>query len=288
MTATPRVSLEFFPPQKAEAEAGFWLALDRLAGLRPDFVSLTYGAGGSSQDRSTRILKGLLERGLAPPAGHITCVGASRAEVDTCVRGWAAAGITRLVALRGDMPELGAPFQPHPAGYENAADLVAGLSRLGDFDVSVGCYPETHPDSASVQADLDNLKRKLDAGANRAISQYFFDAEAFLRFRDRARRAGITQPLVPGILPISHFGKVRDFSRRCGTAVPDWLAARFEGLDADPETRDLVAATTASELCLTLLREGVGSFHFYTLNRAKLTLAICRMLGLRPQLKEAA
>ena len=288
MTNAPRISLEFFPPQKAEAEPAFWQAVDRFKGLQSDFVSLTYGAGGSSQDRSTRILKGLLARDLAPPAGHITCVGAPRAEVDACVRGWAEAGITRLVALRGDMPELGAPFRPHPEGYENAADLVAGLARLGDFDISVGCYPETHPDSASAQADLDNLKRKLDAGATRAISQYFFDAEAYLRFRDRARRAGITQPLVPGILPIFHFGKVHDFSRRCGAGIPDWLGARFEGLDADPETRDLVAATTASELCLTLLREGVESFHFYTLNRAKLTLAICRMLGLRPQLKEAA
>ncbi|MDJ0945198.1 MAG: methylenetetrahydrofolate reductase [Kiloniellales bacterium] len=288
MTALPRISLEFFPPAKPQAEAGFWQALERLAGLEPEFVSLTYGAGGTSRDRSDLILGGLLERGLAEPAAHITCVAASRDEIDACVRAWAEAGIGRLVALRGDMPELGAPFRPHPRGYENAADLVAGLRRLGDFDISVGCYPESHPDSPSPRADLDNLKRKLDAGAARAISQYFFDAETFLRFRDRARAAGIAQPVVPGILPIFHFGKVRNFSQRCGTVVPDWLAARFEGLDDDPETRDLVAATTASELCQSLLREGVESFHFYTLNRAKLTLAICRMLGLRPQLEEAA
>ncbi len=288
MTDRPRISLEFFPPQKPEAEPGFWQALEKLGGLRPAFVSLTYGAGGSDRARSDRILGGLLERGLAEPAAHITCVGAPRAFVDDCVSAWAEAGIRRLVALRGDMPDLGAPFRPHPQGYENAADLVAGLSRIGDFDISVACYPEIHPDAPSSQADLDNLKRKLDAGATRAISQYFFDAETFLRFRDRARQAGIAQPIVPGILPIFHFGKVRNFSQRCGTTMPDWLVARFDGLDDDPETRDLVAATTAGELCQTLLREGVESFHFYTLNRAKLTLAICRMLGLRPQLEEAA
>ncbi len=251
-------------------------------------MSLTYGAGGSDRARSDRILAGLLERCPAEPAAHITCVGAARSEIDDCIHAWAAAGIKRLVALRGDMPEIGAPFRPHPQGYEDAAALVAGLRRIGDFDISVGCYPECHPDSPSAQADLDNLKRKLDAGAARAISQYFFDAETFLRFRDRARQAGITQPIVPGILPIFHFAKVQNFSRRCGTALPDWLAARFDGLDDDPETRDLVAATTASELCKTLLREGVESFHFYTLNRAKLTLAICRTLGLRAQLEEAA
>ncbi len=288
MSARPRISLEFFAPQKPQAEAGFWQALEKLSGLQPKFVSLTYGAGGSDRDRSDRILGGLLERGLAEPATHITCVAAPRSAVDDCVRAWAEAGIRRLVALRGDMPELGAPFQPHPQGYENAADLVAGLRRIGDFDISVACYPESHPDSPSPEADLDNLKRKLDAGAARAISQYFFDAETFLRFRDRARRARIRQPIVPGILPIFHFGKVRNFSQRCGTQVPDWLAARFDGLDGDPETRDQVAAATAGELCQALLREGVESFHFYTLNRATLTLAICRVLGLRPQLEEAA
>ena len=288
MTRLPRISLEFFPPQKPQAEAGFWQTLEKLSRLRPEFASLTYGAGGSDRARSDRILGGLLERGLAEPAAHITCVGAPRSAVDECVPAWAEAGIKRLVALRGDMPEIGAPFRPHPQGYENAANLVAGLRRIGDFDISVACYPESHPESPSPAADLDNLKRKLDAGATRAISQYFFDAETFLRFRDRARRAGVTQPIVPGILPIFHFGKVRNFSQRCGTAVPDGLAARFDGLDGDPETRDQVAATTAGELCQALLREGVENFHFYTLNRAKLTLAICRMLGLRPQLEDAA
>ncbi len=288
MTAGPRISLEFFPPQKPQAEAGFWETLEKLGGLQPKFVSLTYGAGGSDRGRSDRILGGLLERGLAEPAAHITCVAAPRSAVDDCVGAWAEAGIRRLVALRGDMPDLSAPFQPHPQGYENAADLVAGLRRIGDFDISVACYPESHPDSPSPEADLDNLKRKLDAGAARAISQYFFEAETFLRFRDRARRAGIRQPIVPGILPIFHFGKVRNFSQRCGTQMPDWLAARFDGLDGDPETRDQVAAATAGELCQALLREGIESFHFYTLNRAKLTLAICRMLGLRPRLEDAA
>ena len=288
MTAIPSISLEFFPPATPKAEAAFWPALERLSALDPVCVSITYGAGGTDRTRSDRTLRELLARGLAEPAAHLTCVGQTRAEVDACAAGWAAAGINRLVALRGDMPDLAAAYRPHPQGYENAAALVAGLVGIADFDISVACYPENHPESPSPEADLDNRKRKLDAGAQRAISQYFFEAADFLRFRDRARRAGIEAPLVPGILPVFHYAKVQAFSRRCGASIPDWLAARFDGLDADPETRDLVAATTASELCLELLREGVEQFHFYTLNRATLTLAICRMLGLRPALEEAA
>ena len=186
------------------------------------------------------------------------------------------------------MPGLKAPYAPHPEGYRNAAELVAGLRRISDFDISVAAYPECHPDSADLVSDLDNLKRKFDAGADRALTQYFFDAETFLRFRDRARRAGIAAPLVPGILPITDYGKISAFSARCGTSVPAWLAARFEGLDSDPETRALVAATTASELCQRLIAEGITAFHFYTLNKAPLSLAVCRMLGLRPTLQEAA
>ena len=288
MTVQLDISFEFFPPAAGPAEVGFWTALDRLAPMEPGFISLTYGAGGTARERSDRILRALLARGRALPAGHLTCVGAPRAETDAVAREWAAAGLRRVVALRGDMPGLKAPYAPHPEGYRNAAELVAGLRRISDFDISVAAYPECHPDSADLVSDLDNLKRKFDAGADRALTQYFFDAETFLRFRDRARRAGIAAPLVPGILPITDFAKISAFSARCGTSVPAWLAARFEGLDSDPETRALVAATTASELCQRLIAEGITAFHFYTLNKAPLSLAVCRMLGLRPTLQEAA
>ncbi len=284
----PRISFEFFPPKAGPAEASFWPALERLSALQPGFVSLTYGASGSDRSRSEQLLPKLIAKAGPPVAAHITAVGASRNEVDQKVAGWAAAGIERLVALRGDAPRMGEAFHAHPEGYDNAVELVAGLRRLGDFDISVSCYPESHPDSASSAADLENLKRKEDAGANRAISQYFFEAETFLRFRDRARRAGITLPLVPGIMPVFSYEKVARFSACCGTSVPSWLSQRFEGLDQDPKTRDLVAATTAATLCQQLRREGVDSFHFYTLNRAGLSDAICRTLDLRPQLKEAA
>ena len=288
MTLRLDISFEFSPPAAGPAEAGFWTALDRLAPLEPGFISLTYGAGGTARERNDRILRALLARGRALPAGHLTCVGAPRAEIDAVAREWAAAGLRRIVALRGDMPGLKAPYAPHPEGYRNAAELVAGLRRISDFDISVAAYPECHPDSADLVSDLDNLKRKFDAGADRALTQYFFDAETFLRFRDRARRAGIAAPLVPGILPITDYAKISAFSARCGTSVPAWLAARFEGLDSDPETRALVAATTASELCQRLIAEGITAFHFYTLNKAPLSLAVCRMLGLRPTLQEAA
>ncbi len=288
MTLRLDISFEFFPPAAGPAEAGFWTALDRLAPLEPDFISLTYGAGGTARERNDRILRALLARGRALPAGHLTCVGAPRAETDAAAREWAAAGLRRVVALRGDMPGLKTPYAPHPEGYRNAAELVAGLRRISDFDISVAAYPECHPDSTDLVSDLDNLKRKFDAGADRALTQYFFDAETFLRFRDRARRAGIAAPVVPGILPITDYAKISAFSARCGTSVPAWLAARFEGLDSDPETRALVAATTASELCQRLIAEGITAFHFYTLNKAPLSLAVCRMLGLRPTLQEAA
>jgi methylenetetrahydrofolate reductase (NADPH) len=288
MPFAPRFSFEFFPPATDWAEQQLWQTLERLAPLGPDFVSVTYGAGGSTQDRSEQTLFDIQRRGGPAAAGHITCVGASRAETDTLAASWAAAGVTRLIALRGDMPELDAPYQPHPDGYENAAALVAGLRRIADFDISVAAYPESHPDSPSRAADLDNLKRKLDAGAERAITQFFFSAETFLRFRDEARRAGIDAPIVPGILPIFNFARVQGFSHRCGTTVPAWLAERFAGLDDDPQTRELVAATTTTELCQKLHAEGVDNFHFYTLNRHRLTYAVCRMLGIQPNLKEAA
>jgi methylenetetrahydrofolate reductase (NADPH) len=288
MTSPVSISLEFFPPAAGPAEANFWAALERLAPLDPAFISLTYGAGGTTRDRNDRILRALLARGDAAPAGHLTCVGTPRAETDALARAWAQAGLTRVVALRGDTPGLKEPYAPHPDGYRNAADLVAGLRRIADFDISVAAYPECHPDSPDLASDLDNLKRKFDAGASRALTQYFFDAELFLRFRDRAARAGITAPLVPGVLPITDFAKIRNFSARCGASIPAWLAARFEGLDKDPETRALVAATTASDLCQRLIAEGVTAFHFYTMNQAPLSLAVCRMLGLRPALRAAA
>jgi methylenetetrahydrofolate reductase (NADPH) len=288
MTAPPSVSFELFPPPSDEAEAGLQRTVDRLAAFDPAFVSVTYGAAGSARARSDRIVRALLRRGDPLTAAHITSAGATRAEVDELVRGWAEAGLRRIVALRGDAPDMTGPFRPHDDGYRNAAELVAGLRRIADFDISVAAYPESHPDSPTVAADLDNLKRKLDAGAARAITQYFFEAETFLRFRDRAAQAGIVAPIVPGILPITHFAKVVEFSQRCGASVPAWLAARFEGLDDDAETRALVAATTACELCRQLLAEGANAFHFYTLNRSTLSAAVCRMLGLRPRLMEAA
>ena len=262
--------------------------MEKLKALAPEFFSLTYGAAGSDQTRGENLVVALSDAQNLPVAAHITAVGAPKAKINNLARRWAASGVRRLVALRGDMPELGAAFQPHPQGYGDAADLVAGLRRIADFDISVAAYPESHPDSPSQAADLDNLKRKLDAGASRAITQYFFDAELFLRFRDRAKAAGITQPLVPGILPIHSFAQLESFSARCGASVPTWLKKRFYQLDQDPELRALVAASTAAELCRRLETEGVKHFHFYTLNRPALTLAACRTLGFTPVLQEAA
>mgnify|MGYP003642768902 FL=1 len=276
------VSFEFFPPKTEAAEAALWRTVQRLAPLAPDFVSVTYGAGGTTRERThatvTRIGR---ETGLLA-AAHLTCIAATRAEIDAVARQYWDAGIRHIVALRGDPADGAAGYVPTPGGYAFAADLVAGLRRIADFDVSVAAYPETHPAAASVSEDLDNLKRKLDAGATRAITQYFFDVRVYLRFRDRVAAAGIAIPLVPGIMPVTNFASVRRFSAMCGASVPDWLGATFEGLDDDPETRQLVAATVASEQCQQLAAHGVRNFHFYTLNRAELSYAICRRLGLRP------
>ncbi|MGE0735309.1 MAG: methylenetetrahydrofolate reductase [NAD(P)H] [Alphaproteobacteria bacterium] len=282
------VSFEFFPPADQPAEVKLWEAIARLAPLGPRFVSVTYGAGGSTRDRTDRMVRQMRARAGLTPAAHVTCVGAARGEIDSLARDWWAAGVRHVVALRGDAPDGAGRYVPHPNGYENAAALVAGLRRIGDFDISVAAYPETHPDSPSSAACLDNLKRKIDAGAARAITQFFFAPETFLRFRDAAAAAGIRVPIVPGILPVTNFAKVIEFARKCGTSIPPALADLFDGLDDDPETRALVAATAASELCLALAVEGVDAFHFYTLNRPLLTLAICRRLGLRPKLREAA
>lgn len=276
------VSFEFSPPRTPAMEASLWEAIDRLAPLRPRFVSVTYGAGGSTRDRTHATVKRLLNETDLAPAAHVTCVGTSRVEVDAVIRSYRDSGVRHIVALRGDPPEGHGRFTAHPDGYRNAEDLVRGIRAIGDFEISVAAYPEVHPEALSPQADLDNLKRKVDAGASRAITQFFFDPVLYLRFVDRARTAGITVPIVPGILPVTNFQRALDFAAKCGASVPRWLANLFAGLDDDPTTRNLVAAWVAAEQCRTLQDHGVREFHFYTLNRAELTRSICHILGLRP------
>ncbi len=276
-----RVSFEFFPPRTGEMERMLWKSIPRLAPIEPDFVSVTYGAGGGTRDRTHATVRRILEETTLTPAAHLTCIAETRDEVDDVARAYREAGVRHIVALRGDPPEPGAAYAPHPGGYRYAADLVEGLNRIADFDISVAAYPETHPEAPSADFDLDNLKRKIDAGARRAITQFFFDTEVFLRFRDRIRRAGVDVPLIPGILPVTNFDRVVHFASMCGTGVPGWLSRLFEPLGRDPETRKLVAAMVAGEQCRILAGEGVSRFHFYTLNRADLTFAMCHALGLR-------
>ena len=284
----PEVSFEFFPPGTEEMETALWSTIERLAPLGPRFVSVTYGAGGTTRDRThatvTRIER---ETGLRA-AAHLTCVGATRAEVDGVALRYWQAGIRHIVALRGDPPKHADRYTPHPEGYAFASDLVAGLKRVADFEITVAAYPEVHPEAPDASADIENLKRKLDAGATRAITQYFFDAETYLRYLDRVRAAGIDVPVVPGILPVTNFAQLLRFSAMCGATVPGWMADLFDGLDEDPETRRLVAASIAAEQCRALQANGVDEFHFYTLNRAGLTYAIARILGLRPDLGAVA
>jgi len=282
MSRQLQVSFEFFPPKSEAMAEQLWRAVERLAPLAPRFVSVTYGAGGSTRERTHATVVRILRETALTPAAHLTCVAASRGEVDDVARRYWDAGIRHIVALRGDPPEGERKFAPHPDGYASAADLVAGLKRVADFEISVAAYPEIHPDAPSSQADLDNLRRKLDAGAARAITQYFFDPDVFLRFHDRARAAGVAAPIAPGVLPVTNFAQLVKFSRACGASVPAWLAHLFEGLDDDPETRKLVSATVAAEQCRRLQAAGVTEFHFYTLNRADLAYAICHILGLRP------
>lgn len=276
------VSFEFFPPKTEKMQQSLWECIERLAPLSPDFVSVTYGAGGTTRERTHDTVVRIARETALKPAAHLTCVGHSRGEVDDIARRYWDEGIRHIVALRGDMPD-GQPYQAHPEGYAYAADLIAGLKRIADFEISAAAYPETHPDAPSAGFDLDNLKRKVDAGASRAISQYFFDPAVFLAFRERAVKAGITVPILPGILPVTNFAQVQKFSAACGASVPGWMADLFEGLDDDPETRRLVAATMAAEQCRILAAEGVENFHFYTLNRADLAFAICHILGVRPK-----
>lgn len=277
-----QVSFEFFPPKTPKMEEALWDAVQTLAPLAPRFVSVTYGAGGSTRERTHATVERIVRETNVPAAAHLTCVDASRAEIDEVARAYWSAGVRHIVALRGDPPVAGTPFEAHPAGYAGAADLVAGLKAIAPFEISVACYPETHPDSATAAADLDNLKRKLDAGATRAITQFFFEPETFFRFRDQVAAAGIDAEIMPGIMPVSNFGAIQRMSAMCGTAVPPWMARLFEGLDDHPAARQLVAATVSAELCRRLYAGGVRHFHFYTLNRAELSYAICHLLGLRP------
>ena len=280
--APPKLSFEFFPPRTEALETQLWTCIRRLEPLAPRFVSVTYGAGGSTQERTHATVQRILRETSLVPAAHLTCVGATRAEVDAVARMYFDAGVRHIVALRGD-PSAGlAAYQPHPGGYAYAADLVAGLKRIGDFEISVAAYPEMHPTAVSPLVDLDNLKRKIDAGAVRAITQYFFDTDTYLRFLDLALAAGIGVPIVPGILPVTNFAQVRKFSAMCGASVPAWLARMFEGLDDDPETRRMVAATVAAEQVRLLQANGIDEFHFYTLNRPDLVFAIAHILGVRP------
>jgi methylenetetrahydrofolate reductase (NADPH) len=275
------VSFEFFPPKTEKMEAQLWDTFRTLEPLGPSFVSVTYGAGGSTRERTHATVARIAAESAVPPAAHLTCVEASRAEIDEVAQAYWDAGVRHIVALRGDVPG-GAPYRAHPDGYANAIELVAGLKAIAPFDISVAAYPETHPDADCPQSDLDNLKRKLDAGATRAITQFFFSPDSFLRFRDAAAAAGIDAPIIPGILPVSNVSQTRRMADMCGTAIPAWMISLFEGLDDLPAARQLVAATIAAEMCRRLYAGGVRDFHFYTLNRAELSYAICHLLGLRP------
>ncbi|MDO9502269.1 methylenetetrahydrofolate reductase [NAD(P)H] [Falsiroseomonas sp.] len=279
----PKLSFEFFPPKNEALETALWAAIRRLEPLGPRFVSVTYGAGGTTRTRTHETVARLARETSLTPAAHLTCVGATKEEVDEVARDYLAAGVRHIVALRGDPPAGASQYTPHPGGYAQAEDLVRGLSRIGDFDISVGAYPEGHPAAASAEADLDFLKRKIDAGATRAITQYFFDTDVYLRFIDRCAAAGITVPIVPGILPVSNFAQVKKFSAMCGASVPAWMGKLFEGLEEDVDTRRMVAAVVAAEQVRLLQANGVDEFHFYTLNRADLTYAIAHLLGARPQ-----
>ncbi|MBV9782659.1 MAG: methylenetetrahydrofolate reductase [NAD(P)H] [Acidisphaera sp.] len=283
----PLLSFEFFPPKTEALEAQLWTCIRRLEPLQPRFVSVTYGAGGTTQARTHATVTRLLRETSLVPAAHLTCVGATREAVDAVARDYWAAGVRHIVALRGDAPP-GSRYEPHPSGYSYAAELVAGLRRVADFEISVAAYPEIHPTALSGDHDLDNLKRKLDAGATRAITQYFFDSTIFLRFLDKCLAAGISAPIVPGIMPVSNYAQAAKFSAMCGASVPSWLGPLFEGTEDDPETRRMIAAVIAAEQVRLLQANGVDEFHFYTLNRPDLTYAIARILGVRPAAPAAA
>jgi methylenetetrahydrofolate reductase (NADPH) len=286
------VSFEFSPPKTPEAEESLWTCIRRLEPLNPSFVSVTYGAGGSTRERTHRTVKRMLDETTLKPAAHLTCVGACREEVDEVVRDYWESGIRHIVALRGDPPgAIGGAYVPHADGYANATELTRGIRAVAPFEVSVGLYPQVHPESPGIDHDIDVLKAKIDAGATRAITQFFFDTDTFLRFMERVRKAGVTIPISPGIMPVSNFKGLQRMADPCGIPLPGWLGNLFEGLDNDPETRRLIACSIAAETCAKLAEEGFSDFHFYTLNRADLVYAICRVLGVRevpPAPKEAA
>jgi methylenetetrahydrofolate reductase (NADPH) len=280
----PAISFEFFPPKTPEMDKSLWLTIERLATLSPSFVSVTYGAGGSTRERTHATIARILAETNLTPAAHLTCVGASRGEIDEIVDRYHEVGVRHIVALRGDpVAGIGTAFVAHPDGYKTSPDLVAGIKkRHPDIEVSVSAYPEKHPEARDFDADIDTLQAKVDAGAARAITQVFFDNDLYFRYLDRVRARGITIPVVPGIMPMHNFKQARNFVTRAGTSVPDWLAAKFDGLDDDPETRKLVAATVAAGQVQKLAKHGVDTFHFYTMNRADLVFAISHLLGIRP------
>lgn len=273
------ISFEFFPPKSEAAGEKLWKAIGRLAPLCPDFVSVTYGAGGSTRDRTHQCVKRIIDETDLKPAAHLTCVAASKTDVDSVVDDYAAAGVQHIVALRGDMPDMGA-FQPHAEGYDGSVALVAALAKRGGFDITVSAYPEKHPESASLDADIDLLKAKIGAGATRAITQFVFDTEAHLRFRDRLAAAGIAIPVIAGIMPTTNFAGAKRMAEACGAHVPQWLADAYEGLEEDADTRKHIAASVAIDQCRKLIDEGFENLHFYTLNQADLTFAVCRILKL--------
>jgi methylenetetrahydrofolate reductase (NADPH) len=287
-----RVSFEFFPPKTEQMEETLWKSIERLAPLSPSFVSVTYGAGGSTRERTHATVSRILAETPLTPAAHLTCVAATKDDVGDVVRAYAGAGVRHIVALRGDpVGGVGTRYEPHPGGFPDSAALVAGIRALGDFEISVAAYPEKHPESPSIAVDIDMLKRKVDAGASRAMTQFFFDNDVFEAYVERVRAAGIDIPIVPGIVPVHSFPQVARFAERAGASIPRWLAQRFEGLDDDPTTRQLVAAAVAAEQVLDLVDRGITDFHFYTMNRADLVYAICHLLGMRPakpEPKEAA
>jgi methylenetetrahydrofolate reductase (NADPH) len=279
---TLKVSFEFFPPKNEEMETALWESVERLEPLGPSFVSVTYGAGGTTRERTHNTVARIVKETSLKPAAHLTCVAATKDEINDVIRGYKAAGVNHIVALRGD-PQTGAgtAYQPHPGGYTDTPDLIRGIRDIGDFEVSVSAYPEKHPESSSLDADIDLLKRKVDAGATRAITQFFFENDFYFRYLDKAHAAGITIPILPGIIPVLNFKQAANFAARCGTHVPQWLADRFEGLDDDAATRKLIAAAIAAEQALDLVDRGVTDLHFYTMNKADLVFAICHLVGVK-------
>ncbi|MGQ3676557.1 methylenetetrahydrofolate reductase [NAD(P)H] [Xanthobacter sp. TB0139] len=283
------VSFEFFPPKTETMEQTLWNSIRRLEPLQPEFVSVTYGAGGSTRERTHNTVARIARETTLKPAAHLTCVAASREEVDEVIRAYKAAGINHIVALRGDpITGVGTPYVPHPQGYAYADDLVKGIKAIGDFEISVSAYPEKHPESSTLEADIGHLKAKVEAGASRAITQFFFENDVYFRYLDKVRAQGVDIPVVPGLLPVTNFKQVASFAARTGASVPGWLAQRFEGLENDPETRKLIAAAVAAEQVMDLVDRGVTEIHFYTLNRADLVYAICHLLGLRPKVEQTA